>query len=261
MSSRPRPVIGQRRGERRRVGQAPDRAVVEELAVEMQDHAGQADAARPASRRDSRRRARRPAARSPQRAGRRAATGAATEKTQRDVFGLRGESGSPSARDRCRGPGRRSCARTNDLDPELVIGAPAARRVRAAMLPPQFVGLRAQLTRARQHRVVAMPLHEVGAAHERAVLRRPAVVVPEIEVDEVDRRRERRGRQHAVLPQRRHDVRRRLHLRRWWSRPPSPPPRRRGRRAASCGTATQSCFIAACARSWFGRGFVIASAR
>jgi hypothetical protein len=38
-----------------------------------------------------------------------------------------------------------------------------------------------------------VPLNEVGATHERAVLRRAAVVVPQIEIDEVDRLRERRA--------------------------------------------------------------------
>ena len=38
----------------------------------------------------------------------------------------------------------------------------------------------------RKQFVVPMPLHKIGAAHERAVLRCAAVVVPEIEVGEVD---------------------------------------------------------------------------
>ena len=62
--------------------------------------------------------------------------------------------------------------------------------------------MRVQLHRARQHRIVAVPLDEVGAAHEGAVLRGPAVVVPQIEIDEIDRLRERRSRQQAVLAQR-----------------------------------------------------------
>jgi hypothetical protein len=55
-----------------------------------------------------------------------------------------------------------------------------------SMAAPQFVRLSPELHRAHEHRVVAMPLDEVGAAHERAVLRGAAIVMPEIEEDEVD---------------------------------------------------------------------------
>ena len=46
-----------------------------------------------------------------------------------------------------------------------------------------------------------MPLHEVGAAHERSVLAGASVVMPEIEVDEVDRAGEWRTREDAVFAQ------------------------------------------------------------
>ena len=54
------------------------------------------------------------------------------------------------------------------------------------MLPPQFVGLVLQFDGFAEQLVVAVPLDKVGAAHEGAVLAGTAVVVPEIEVGEVD---------------------------------------------------------------------------
>src|SRR5665213_4060661 len=84
---------------------------------------------------------------------------------------------------------------------------------RFAMDAAELVGLRAELDGLREHRVGAVPLHEIGAAHERTVFRRAAVVVPEIEIDEIDWRREWRAGQDAVLPKRGHDVRRGLDLR------------------------------------------------
>ena len=44
-----------------------------------------------------------------------------------------------------------------------------------------------------------MPLHEVGAPHERAVLAGASVVVPEIEIDEIDRLRERKTGERLVF--------------------------------------------------------------
>src|SRR5437868_5910964 len=69
-----------------------------------------------------------------------------------------------------------------------------------AMRPPQLVGHGLQFDGVLQDRVVAVPLHEVGPAHESAVLGRPAVVVPQVEVGEVDRLRERLAEQ-VVLAQ------------------------------------------------------------
>src|SRR5690349_19171703 len=70
-----------------------------------------------------------------------------------------------------------------------------------AMLPPHLGCHAAHLCRVLQQRVVAMPLHEVGAAHEGAVLGRAPVVMPQIEIREVNRRGEWLARQHAVLAQ------------------------------------------------------------
>src|SRR3954469_19771157 len=54
-----------------------------------------------------------------------------------------------------------------------------------AMGLPQFVGLGLQLDAVLEHRVVAVPLHEVGPTHERPVFGGAAVVVPQVEVQEV----------------------------------------------------------------------------
>src|SRR3569833_2972526 len=61
----------------------------------------------------------------------------------------------------------------------------------AGMLPPQFVGLMLQFHRLGKKLVIAMPLDEVGAAHECAMFARPPVVVPQIEIRKVDRMAER----------------------------------------------------------------------
>jgi hypothetical protein len=55
------------------------------------------------------------------------------------------------------------------------------------MLPPQFFRGMANFNGVLEHGVVAVPLNEVGPAHERPVLGRAAVVVPEVEVEEIDR--------------------------------------------------------------------------
>src|SRR5436305_1261990 len=76
-----------------------------------------------------------------------------------------------------------------------------------------LLGQRPELDGLAQHRVVAVPLHEVRAAHERAVLGSPAVVVPEVEVDEVNRIRERVAGQQIIFPQPVNDLFGGLHLR------------------------------------------------
>src|SRR5690349_15671219 len=57
----------------------------------------------------------------------------------------------------------------------------------AAMLTFQLRCHAPQFHHLGDHRVIAMPLHEVGPAHECAVLGSAPVVMPEIEVHEVDR--------------------------------------------------------------------------
>ena len=56
-----------------------------------------------------------------------------------------------------------------------------------------------QFDSLRQQLVIAMPLHKVGAAHERTVFRCAAIVVPEIEVGEVDGMRKWRSGERAVV--------------------------------------------------------------
>jgi hypothetical protein len=102
------------------------------------------------------------------------------------------------------------------LDPEFMTTRPGRRSIRSVTAAHAAAASRRPSPASppsREHRIVAVPLDEVGAAHEGAVLRRPAVVMPQIEVDEVDRLRERRRRQHAVLSQRGHQVGGLLHFR------------------------------------------------
>ena len=55
--------------------------------------------------------------------------------------------------------------------PEHVVALPAFQPGRASLVPPpQIVGHRAKLHGLFQHRVIAMPLHEIRPAHECAVL-------------------------------------------------------------------------------------------
>src|SRR5215469_928764 len=62
-----------------------------------------------------------------------------------------------------------------------------SRRLFAGMLPPQCCRFALELDGLLEYRVVAMPLHEIGSAHKGSVLRRAPVIVPKIEVEEVDR--------------------------------------------------------------------------
>ena len=99
---------------------------------------------------------------------------------------------------RARASRRRASARQASwLRWALGLGAPSGRLARAAPRPA------VQLVAQPQQLVVAVPLHEVGAAHEGAVLRGPAEVVPEVELGELDRLVERLGRQQPLLAQRR----------------------------------------------------------
>src|SRR5262245_35190138 len=66
------------------------------------------------------------------------------------------------------------------------------------MDPPQLLGLRLELNGVLEHRVVPMPLREILSAHEGAVLGGASVIVPEIEVEEIDRMREGGPRYHLV---------------------------------------------------------------
>jgi hypothetical protein len=54
----------------------------------------------------------------------------------------------------------------------------AELRLVLSMPPPHLVSQGPDLNRALEHRVVAVPRHEVDTAHERAVLGRATVIVP-----------------------------------------------------------------------------------
>src|SRR5438105_890162 len=69
------------------------------------------------------------------------------------------------------------------------------------MGPPHLLGQGLNLDRMLEHRIGPVPLCEVLAAHERPVLRGPPVIVPQVEVHEVDGLLERLGRQDVVLTQ------------------------------------------------------------
>src|SRR6185437_17148957 len=60
------------------------------------------------------------------------------------------------------------------------------------MDPPERFGLLLDFDCVLEDRIVAVPLGEVLTAHEGAVLGRAPVVVPQIEVEEIDRLREER---------------------------------------------------------------------
>ena len=59
-------------------------------------------------------------------------------------------------------------------------------------------GLFLELDHVLEDRVVAVPLHIVGPAHERGVLRGAAVIMPEVEIGELDRLAERISRKQPV---------------------------------------------------------------
>src|SRR5579885_2694232 len=75
-----------------------------------------------------------------------------------------------------------------------------------AMPPPQLGGLGLDLDGMLQHGVVAVPLHEVRSAHEGPMLGGAAVVVPQVEVGEVDGLRERLLAEQPLLAQAFEDV-------------------------------------------------------
>src|SRR6185503_5572000 len=59
-------------------------------------------------------------------------------------------------------------------------------RLFAPMLPPQLVGIMLQLSLLQQQFVVAVPLDEIGATHEGAMFAGAPVIVPQVEVGEID---------------------------------------------------------------------------
>ena len=69
------------------------------------------------------------------------------------------------------------------------------------MLPAQFGRHGLKVDHLSQHRIVSVPLHEVCSAHKSAVLRRPAIVMPEVEIDEVYAIRERSAGKNPLMPE------------------------------------------------------------
>src|SRR5580765_7488897 len=57
----------------------------------------------------------------------------------------------------------------------------------AGVLMAQLVGLSPNFDQVLENGIIAVPLHKVGATHKGAVLGGPSVIVPQIEVFELDR--------------------------------------------------------------------------
>ncbi len=74
------------------------------------------------------------------------------------------------------------------------------------MLPPQLVRLVLELDGLREQLEIAVPLHKIRSPHERSVLAGAAVVVPHVEVSEIDGMRKRRPGKRAILVQSIDDV-------------------------------------------------------
>src|SRR5579872_1518380 len=81
------------------------------------------------------------------------------------------------------------------------------------MLPPQFVGLLLEFDSLRKQLVIPVPLNKIRASHKRSVLRGAAIVVPEIEVSEVNGMCEGWSRQASIFAQAIHDRLRSQNLR------------------------------------------------
>src|SRR5215467_7022534 len=64
---------------------------------------------------------------------------------------------------------------------------PSQRRLPPATLLPQFSRHGLQLYGFLQHRVVAVPLHEIRASHEGPVFGGASVVMPEVEEHKINR--------------------------------------------------------------------------
>src|SRR6185369_10043927 len=71
-----------------------------------------------------------------------------------------------------------------------ICGSSHQRLAAVSMSAPQGRRIGLQLHHLLQHRIVAVPLHEVSSAHESAMLAGASIVMPEIEVHEIDWLRE-----------------------------------------------------------------------
>src|SRR5256885_3395756 len=80
-----------------------------------------------------------------------------------------------------------------------ICGRAHQRSFSLTMLSPEFGSHGFKFDRLLQHGIVSVPLHEIGTSHERAMFAGAAIIVPQIEVDEVDGLGERRTCQRSVL--------------------------------------------------------------
>src|ERR1700690_2333813 len=71
----------------------------------------------------------------------------------------------------------------------------------SGMVSPQLICHRLEFGGLAQHGIVSMPLHKIRSAHERPVLGGSSVIVPEIEVEEIDGLREWRPVQNSIFAQ------------------------------------------------------------
>src|SRR3974390_1643592 len=78
-------------------------------------------------------------------------------------------------------------------------GRDPQRSLASAMLPPELGGHGLKLDRLLHHRIISVPLHKIGSAHERGMLAGAPVVVPEIEIHKADGLGEGRPGKEAVL--------------------------------------------------------------
>src|SRR4051812_13177837 len=80
-----------------------------------------------------------------------------------------------------------------------ICGRAHQRSFSLTMLSPEFGSHGFKFNRLLQHGIVSVPLHEIGASHERAMFAGATVVVPQIEVHEIDGLGEGRTGQRSVL--------------------------------------------------------------
>src|ERR1700733_4089152 len=82
-----------------------------------------------------------------------------------------------------------------------VSGPNQSRLSLSGTAPPQIGGHGFKVDLLSQHGVVAVPLHEVSTSHERSMLRGAAVVMPEVEIYEINRLGEGRRLNQTIVPQ------------------------------------------------------------
>src|SRR3954468_246840 len=81
-----------------------------------------------------------------------------------------------------------------------ICGRAHQRSFSLAMLSPERGGHRLQFDCLLQHGIVPVPLHEIGASHKGPVFAGPSVVMPQVEVHEIDGMGEWRTAERTVFP-------------------------------------------------------------